>query len=316
MLIPVVYSILACLFWGLIFVVPLYLANFDCIDIVLGRFLAFGIGSAISLAYYLIKHQDWSLLTYWKQAGLCAIVMNLCYFTTLTVGMRLSNPSLITLIVGLAPILIVGFTCKTKTGSIPRSTLLGPVVFIFIGIALINIETLQAEWHNYSASQYIQGILCGLFALGAWTWYVIYNTQILQKNPNINPIRWTSLIGIATLALTLIAVLLRWWMVDPAYAHLFSLQEQGLSFLGSSLVLGLICSLTAFTLWNVASSKLPPALSGQLAILETVFGLVMINLFQRHIPTLLEIAGILCILGGLWKGLHSFNKSRILTTSS
>jgi drug/metabolite transporter (DMT)-like permease len=150
--------------------------------------------------------------------------------------------------------------------------------------------------------------LCGLFALGAWSWYVIYNTQLLHKNPSINPTAWTALIGAVTLAFTLIAALIRWWTMEPAYAQQFSIHDQGLVFIAASLVLGLLCSLTAFTLWNIASSQLPSALSGQLAILETVFGLVFIDMFQRHFPTLLEMIGILFILGGIWRGLYSFNK--------
>lgn len=304
----VAYSILACLFWGLIFVAPLYLANFDCIDIVLGRFLAFGIGSVVVLAYYVMKHRDWKLLSYWKPASFCAIVMNLCYFSALTLGMRLSNPALITLIVGLAPILIVLFACRT---GVSYSILLGPVICIFAGMVLLNIQTLQTDWQAYSAWQYIQGILCGLFALGAWTWYVIYNTRLLQKNPDLKPTGWTALIGAVTLVFTLIAALVRWWTIDPVYAQRFSLNELGLSFIASSLVLGLLCSLLAFTLWNIASSRLHSALSGQLAILETVFGLVLIDLIQRHVPTVLEMIGIVFVLGGIWRGLYNFNKSKV-----
>ena len=306
MLTAVIYSILACLFWGLIFVAPLYLAHFNCVDIVLGRFLAFGAGSVISLSYFLLKQR--SLLAYWKQASLCGIVMNLGYFSALTLGMRLSNPSLITLIVGLAPILIVGLSCRKSETF--YSTILGPGICIFLGILLLNLETLQTDWHSYSAGQYVVGILCGLFALFAWSWYVIYNTQFLQKNPLINPMGWTSLIGVVTLGLSLIAALIRWCTMDREYALLFSLQEEGLLFIGSSLVLGLLCSLCAFSLWNIASSRLPSALSGQLAILETVFGLILINLFEQHVPSFLEVAGILCILGGVWRGLYSFNKQR------
>ncbi|MDE3046071.1 MAG: DMT family transporter [Verrucomicrobiota bacterium] len=308
MITATIYSILACLFWGFIFVAPLYLAQFDCIDIVLGRFLAFGIGSLVSLSYSLFRQRDWQLLRYWKEASLCGIVMNLCYFTALTAGMRLSNPSLITLIVGLAPILIIALTCGTKKGDMPYSTLLGPGLCIFLGIALLNIETLQANWQAYSGWQYIEGILCGLFALGAWSWYVIYNTKLLQKNPTIQPTGWTSLIGVVTLIFTIIAALFRWKTIDPIYAQLFSFEQQGILFLTSSLVLGLLCSLFAFSLWNIASAKLPSALSGQLAILETVFGLVLINLFEHHIPSPIEMTGILCILGGVWRGLYRYTQ--------
>lgn len=305
-MISAIYSILACLFWGLIFVIPLYLADFASFDIVLGRFLVFGAGSVVSMIYFAMKGWDWKLFRLWKQASLCAIVMNLGYFTALTLGMRLSNPSLVTLIVGLAPILIAALTCKGKKLS---SILLGPSLCIFAGIVLLNIESLQAELETYSLGQYCLGAVFGLLALGAWTWYVIYNTELLQKNPDVDPSRWTALIGVVTLGFAAVAALIRLTTMEPEYLQRFSLHEQGLSFFIGSLVLGLLCSLVAFTLWNIASAKLPSAMSGQLAILETVFGLVYIAMFMRHLPTLLEVAGMGAILGGVWRGLYLVSKA-------
>lgn len=305
----ILYSVLACLFWGLIFVGPLYLASFDCIDIVLGRFLAFGAGSLLTLGYVMVKHQDWKLLSYWKPAILCSLIMNLGYFTALTLGMRLSNPSLITIIVGLAPIFIVGLESRTENSPMPLSTLMKPVLAIFGGIILFNIETLQSDWQTYSGWQYISGILYGFLALAAWCWYVIYNTQFLQKNPHIKPVGWTALIGAVTLIFTVIASLVRWWTADPSYLQKFSLNASGYLFIGVSLVLGLICSLLAFSLWNMASSRLPSALSGQLAILETIFGLIMISVYNQSMPTLLEFVGIALVIGGVWRGLYCYHKT-------
>lgn len=298
----VIYSIIACFFWGLIFVVPLYLSSFACIDIVIGRFLAFGIGSVGAIVYFALTQWNWKLLKLWKEATLCALVMNLGYFTALTVGIRLSNASLVTLIVGLAPILIVALTGRGKN---IRSILLWPSVCIFSGIVLMNVETLQADLSKYSLGEYFLGVFCGILALAGWTWYVIYNTRVLQKNPEIDPSRWTALIGVVTLVLAMVAALIRVSTVEIEYLH--RLTE--ISFVGGSLILGLICSLTAFTLWNIASARLPSAISGQIAILESVFGLIFIGLFQQHLPTFLEIAGMVAILGGVWRGLYNFSLS-------
>lgn len=178
---------------------------------------------------------------------------------------------------------------------------------------LIFIRAIQAEWQHFTVWQYLQGILYGILALGAWSWYVIYNTYLLQRNPTINPRKWTTLIGVITLALTLFGILLRAAIVqDITYTDLFSVRNQGINFIAASLVLGILCSWTAFALWNTASSKLPSEISGQLAILETVFGLIFIYLVQHQWPTFIEMLGVAFILGGVWKGLYNFERDKRL----
>lgn len=308
---PIFYSILACFFWGLIFVIPLYLQHFCCIDIVLGRYLAFGIVSTVLLMYETITERNWQIFAYWKQASLCALVMNFSYYTVLTLGMRFSNPSLVALIIGMAPIVIVAVACKTAKNTKSYSILLGPACCIFFGITLINITAIQDQWRNLTVEQYLQGVLYGFLALSAWTWYVIYNAHLLHKNPQINPRQWTTLIGTVTLGFTLIGILLRWMMLQESYINQFSFDNgQGLNFIAGSLILGVVCSWLAFTLWNMASAQLPPELSGQLAILETVFGLTFIYLMRNQWPDFSEIVGITSILSGVWKGLYNFSKNQ------
>ena len=138
---------------------------------------------------------------------------------------------------------------------------------------------------------------------------MVFNTRFLQKNPHIKPIGWIALIGSVTLIFTIIAALFRWLTADYIYLQKFSLDASGFLFIGVSLVLGLVCSLLAFSLWNIASSRLPSALSGQLAILETIFGLVMISIYNQVMPSFLEFSGIALVLGGVWRGLYCYHKT-------
>jgi drug/metabolite transporter (DMT)-like permease len=234
---PILYSISACFIWGLIFIVPLCLGKFHCVDIVLGRYLCFGILSFFFFAYSLYKKEKLNCLTYWKEASLCALIMNFGYYIALTLGMRSSNPSLIALIVGTAPISISA--CQLKAGGLSFRTLIGPSIGIFIGIVLVNVEALQADWQHFTLGQYLQGIMYGILALAAWTWYVIYNTSFLQKHPHVNPSHWTVFIGVITLGFTLIGVLGRLPFLDEADKQLFSFTTgEGIRFILGTLALG------------------------------------------------------------------------------
>ena len=303
----ILLSVLACFFWGLIFVIPLSLSQFDCIDIVLGRYLIFGSFSCGLLLYYLWRDHNCAFLKFWKEAVLCAVIMNFGYYTALTLGIRFSAPSVIALIVGTAPITIGFFDCK-RLGFSFSKLLFYPTLLTFIGIILTNIEPLFNQSNQLTIGQYLMGIFCGFLALGAWTWFVIFNTHFLQVHSHVSAGQWTTLIGCVTCVMAVIGIAIRSLYVSSDYLELFSVHNQGLLFLEGVSILGLICSALAFTLWNIACARLPSLLSGQLAILETVFGLFFIYILERTFPSPLEMAGILCILGGVWSALHLFHR--------
>jgi drug/metabolite transporter (DMT)-like permease len=52
-------------------------------------------------------------------------------------------------------------------------------------------------------------------------------------------------------------------------------------------------------LWNHGARLLPPTLSGQMIVFETVFGLLYGFLFEERLPRPLEAIGIACLLSGV-----------------
>ena len=104
---------------------------------------------------------------------------------------------------------------------------------------------------------------------------------------------------------------MRLFIVDEAYLNEFSLSYgHGFRFLFAITVLGLFSTWFAFALWNKASTQLPSSITGQLVILETIFALLFIYIIQERWPTVFETAGILCILGGVWRGLVNYHKQK------
>lgn len=305
----ILYSVLACFFWGGIFIIPQYLEEFSCLDIVLGRYFFFGIISLFLMSVHVFIYKERDFLKHWKEAALCGFVMNIVYYIALNFGIRFSSPSVIALIVGTSPVAIEMFS--QNKNALKKASFLIPSLVILFGVALINVETLYVDWHKLTFFQYFLGLICGLFSLGAWTWYVIFNTSFLSKN-KLNPSQWTILSGSMTLLFSLIGIGVRWFFLESEELARYSLfKEEGVRLLSVVLFLAVFCSWLSFTLWNIASVKLPAALSGQLAVLETVFGLIFIYLFQGKFPSLFEIIGITFILGGVFSGMHQHKMKEI-----
>lgn len=306
---PIIQAVLACFLWGFVFAMPVYLDSFSSLDIVLGRFMVYGVLSVVLLLFYTWIKKDRSFLKYWKEASLCAIVMNLVYFAALIYGSRFTAPSIITLIIGTGPITITVFSCLLKSDKKLLYLFIFPSVVIFFGLCLISIEAIKNDVSELTFFEHVQGLLFGLISLTAWTWYVIFNSKVLRTNSEIKPVQWTALIGTITFIFALVGVAFQIMLNENAYFIQFS-WELGKDFWIGIFVLGIFCSWAAFTLWNMAGSKLHPALSGQLSILETIFGVALIYTFQGQLPSILEISGALCMLLGVSWGLYSFTKSQ------
>ncbi len=306
---PIIQAILACFLWGFVFAMPVYLESFSSLDIVLGRFMVYGSLSVLLLLFSTCIKKDTSCLKYWKEATLCAIVMNLIYFVSLIYGSRFTAPSIITLIIGTGPITITVFSCLLKSDRKLLNLFVFPSVVIFFGLCLISIEAIKNDVSSSTLFEHVQGLLFGLISLTAWTWYVIFNSKVLRTNHEIKPVQWTALIGTITFMFTLVGVYFQIMFNENEYFTQFS-WELGKDFWIGILILGIFCSWAAFTLWSMAGSRLHPALVGQLSILETIFGVALIYTFQGQLPSMLEISGAFCMLLGVSWGLYSFTKSQ------
>ncbi|MBS0655056.1 MAG: DMT family transporter [Verrucomicrobia bacterium] len=305
MLLAIIQMVIACLLWGAIFAVPIYLKDFCCTDIVLGRFLVYGILSlAVLLFYFCIKRQ-WHFLKYWKEASYIALVMNFAHFGALTLGIQFTCGSLMTLLVGISPITIIFLSQRMKKEKGTLSTFLWPSLLIVAGLALANIEALLAETTDIFTWEYCKGIIFGLIALATWTWYVVYNGQFMQMHPEVTSYQWTALIGAMTFLFSTIAIAFFYLPSGIDYFHQYHWAgERGQLFLAASVLLGVFCSWVAFVFWNAASVHVSAALAGQLTILETIFGLTFVYVLEQSSPTLLELLGIGLILIGVSSALY------------
>ncbi len=289
----------ACLFWGLIFVIPHYMEGFSSIEVALGRYFFYGL---IALSVMLFQEKG-VLRTIprqmWTTAIQFALVVNIVYFTSLVLGVRYANASITALLSGLGPITIAYYSnWQDKTCDYKSLTL--PSLALAVGLILVNIPAFDGTL-EHSVGDYILGLIFGLTSLAAWTWFVVANARFLKKNPELSPARWANIMGVATLGwVLLIGILLAVTVATEEHWTRYTVPSDELhAFLVGTAILGLTCSWLGFYLWYRASNLLSVPLAGQLAVFETIFGLIFVFIVEERIPSPLEAIGIVIMLGGI-----------------
>lgn len=302
--------LIACLLWGMTFVVPQFLASFTPLELALGRFFCFGLLSFVLLMTTRRELIRSLPLKIWGTALLFCLVMNYGYYSTLSLGLRYSNPSVITLLIGVSPISIAFYgNWLQKEGH--GKKLIVPSLLIFLGLIFINMDSLFISYEIESTKEYMIGLGAGLFALGAWTWFAVANARFLRKHPQIDPREWTSLMGIVTFFCSMLGIMVLFALSEREYLEKFSFQNpEFIQFIIGSLVTAVCCSWIAYSLWNYASLSVPLSLMGQLAIFETIFGLIFVYMFEGRFPTYYEVAGISIIMVGIFVGISMLNKTK------
>lgn len=297
----------ACLIWGMIFIIPGLMEDFSPLEVALGRYFCLGIVSCIFMVGQGIHKWQaipWSI---WKKAAFFALVVNIFYYFSLVMGLRHSNASVIALLLGLSPITLA-FYGNWKQKECSFKQLIIPSLLIACGLICVNWEAFISL--SYQAiGEYMIGLCCGIFALLAWNWYVVANTQFLKKHPHISSGDWSTIIGIVTFGWVLLIVSICLLFASEEDLQKYSHTNPSFHyFLGGCLFLGFMCSWLGSFLWNIGSQAIPISLAGQLTIFETLFGILFVYLMKFTFPTTLELLGMITILVGISISMFHFRK--------
>lgn len=309
MLSGVILALTACFFWGLIFIVPQYMADFTPLEVVMGRFFALGMISCLLYGVERLKGAPRPSRPVWFKAAKYALFVNIFYYVALVLGVRYSDPAVVAMIAGLSPIL-VAFYANKKCRELENRKLILPSLLIGLGLVLVNLPHLKEAETLYEGEAYFFGLLCGVAALCFWCWFVVSNAHFLRQNKELNAELWTSTIGMCTLVwISIIACCHYFFEADPPFWEgLFRLDPEYSSFFIGGFLLGVISSWLGHRCWNRASRRLPISLAGQLLIFETVFGVIAVYLFEWEIPTWVEITGTVVMLGAIGYSTRLFYK--------
>ncbi len=295
-------GLLAGAFWGFSFLTPKILFNFLPIEISLGRYFFFALASFIFILFNIKHLKGWQTF----KSHLMAFFLSLCgysvYYVLLTTSVQKSGITVSSLIIGLLP-LTIALASREKANFKIRFRF--SLLLIFVGIMLLNLDFFTANFWM-EGKDYFWGVILAFIALIVWTAFAVINSSYLKKNPKISSRGWASLLGIYSfITMTLIIFIL-----DPDFSlQNLVIRENFYLYIGWMVLAGLGSSWLATWLWNIASSRLPTSLTGQLIVSETVFALLYGFIYHKSLPQGLEAFSILILISGVWLGASSFKKS-------
>lgn len=291
------YAGMAGAVWGLVLMVPQVLPEFSPWLLCAVRFSLYGLISlllALPLASRLrarLQREDVLML------ARLSLVGNLLYFILLAAAIQLVGIAPASLIVGVLPVTITLLGLKDE-GALSLRQLRWPLAMVLAGIVCINIDTFAGNHGSQSSWARLTGVLAALGALASWSWFAASNARYLRQRPCFDSHEWSCLLGMVTGVMGLLLWLACHWLGLPMVSHATTAQHWQLFWLAAAgCALG--GSWLANALWYAAARRLPPTLSGQLIVFETVFALLYGFAWLQRWPRPLELASMLLLLGGV-----------------
>jgi len=298
----VAVGILANMTWGLGYLIPVLLSAFSPVAITVGRYLSYGLASLIVI--FVTGRGMRYPATVWRTAVQFAISGNVVYYFAIVLGVSLVGAPAVAVILGTLPVTVTLYANR-RHRDYPFRVLVPALLLIGVGLVLVN--ALEVDWSGlgeHSLGAQLLGIGCAVVSLALWTWFSVANSTFLRANPQISSAEWSTVVGVVTLALSvlLVPVLLAGGGVLAAQAAPPRPSWWWLAV--GSVILGVLVSWCATLLWNRASVLLPMSLAGQLIVFETLSGLGYVFTATGRVPPLLELAGVAMVIGGVLTGLR------------
>lgn len=295
--------------WGLSFIAPLAVAPYTAFDVTAGRYVVFGLSSAVILlaarraVLRELSAADWRVALW---LGLLGYVV---YYLLVAFAVQLAGAALPALVVGCLPILLAIYA-NIREKAIAWRALLAPLAAIAAGLALVNLEAaLQAPTID-SRLALAAGLALAIAATLVWMWYAIVNADALKRRPRMDAVAWAGLTGLGAGAgmvlLGLPGVALGMSEI-PTHGLL---RTEAIPLIVWSLATGLLSSWFATYLWSLAAQRLPLALSAQLIVSETLFALLFGFIHAQRWPSAFEAAGALLLVAGVMLGTYRFYRAR------
>lgn len=293
--------------WGLVFIFPVLLPDYPAILLVCGRYLAFGL-VAVPLAFidrYALRRLS---ANDWLYALKLAAIGNFAYYLFLASAIQRIGSPLPAIIMGSLPVVLAivsNIVNVKRDGHFPWGRLFLPLLCILAGIGSVNIDEMKGIDPDGGVLDYAMGIILGLCALAAWTWYPLRNADWLRRNTEHSPRAWATAQGLMTLPLAAIGSLALWGWTDISGENLsLPFGPDPLLFIALMLALGLLSSWIGTMCWNEASQRLPTTVTGQLIVFETIFALIYAYSWRGAFPELPTFLGIVFLLAGVILGVR------------
>ena len=312
MLIGVLLGIAAGALWGLIYIAPLLLPQYNPVLVALGRFIAFGL---VSLPFMFFMKEDLKRFTKPDiiEAFRLPFFGNVVFYSLITVCIRMSGAPLAGMFMAVIPVLVAivaNVRYQREGRGLSWGSITPPLVLIFFGLVIANWTEFQYITSSGSTGlDFWIGVLFGIAAVISWTWFSIMNGEWLLAHPKHSSSAWTALQGVTVLPVVMIAFAILAWPCGWMDTSVSLLGETPLRFLGVALMIGLLCSWVAMLCWNQMSQRLPSGLGGQLIVFESISAVVYALIWRGEWPTITMVIGFTILLVGVMCSLYVFGKS-------
>lgn len=289
--------------WGLVFLAPELARAFSPLQLTVGRYLAYGLLSALLVAPRrrrlgaLLSRRDWLAL------GWLALAGNTFYYMLLATAVQTGGIAMTSLVIGFLPVAVTLVGSRDR-GAVPLARLTPSLLLCAAGTVCIGWQAIAAPAAGAVRDQ-LTGLACAIGALASWTAFAVGNSRCLARLDRVSVHDWNLLIGIVTGAQALLLV--------PATLALDDWNRTATdwaTFAGVSIGVAIFASLAGNTLWNRMSRLLPLTLVGQMILFETLFALLYAFLWERRLPTATEAAAFVLVVLSVVSCLSAHQRER------
>jgi drug/metabolite transporter (DMT)-like permease len=290
--------------WGLVFLAPELVSEFNPLQLTIGRYLFYGVFSVFLIAPLwrrLLPHlgrREWLTL-----CGL-ALCGNIVYYLLLSNAVQNGGIAMTSLIVGFLPVTVTTVGSRDH-GALPLKRLWPSLLFSTAGVMCIAWQALAPTEYRSIAEQLI-GLFCALGALASWTCYAVGNARALVRLHDVSAHEWNLLIGVTTCLQTLVLVPVALVLYQDAHT---GAEWAKLAAVSAAVAVG--ASLLGNALWNRMSKLLPLTMVGQMIVFETMFALTYGFLWEWRLPTPLEVLAFALVIMSVVSCLAAHRKPRL-----
>jgi drug/metabolite transporter (DMT)-like permease len=275
--------------WGLVFLAPELVHEFRPLDLAIGRYLAYGLISAALISPRLrpllpkVTWREWTALVWLSLTG------NTLYYILLSTAVQTGGIAITSLIIGFLPVAVTIVGSRDR-GAVPLGQLAPSLLLCVGGAVCIGWQAIVAPAAK-SATLEASGLLCAAGALVSWTIYAIGNARSLVRLRGVSAHDWNLLTGVVTGAQSLLLIPIALLLGGAHHAP-----TEWARFAGVSGGVAILASIAGNGLWNRMSRLLPLTLVGQMILFETLFALLYGFLWERRLPTPLELAAFALVV--------------------
>lgn len=275
--------------WGLVFLAPELVPEFGPLQLTVGRYLFYGLFSALLIAPLWRKLVPRLGRREWLALGRLAFAGNIFYYVLLSSAVRLGGIAMTSLVIGFLPVVVTIVGSRDK-GAVPLRNLAPSLALCAVGALCIGAEALAGSASG-SIVQQCAGLLCAIGALLSWTCYAVWNSRWLARLSDVSAHEWNLLTGVVTCVQALLLLPIALVLSDGSHSA-----AAWAKLAGVSAGVAVLASIIGNALWNRMSRLLPLTLVGQMILFETLFALLYGFVWEQRLPTTLETIAFTLVL--------------------